>query len=174
MAAKMTITCLLMFAITLSMTEFAMCHLLKSSVTCLDCPTSSDLAGIKILVKCNKVKNLVMATTNEHGVFETQLPSSNCQAKILGGPKQLYVSRNTMITNIMKVHDTASYTTSQPLSFYTSCPLSQNQDGKCGARNDAVGKNIGSSKTIDVPLPKEWGLAPSSYYVPFVPIIGIP
>lgn len=108
-----------------------------------------------------------MVTTNDHGAFETQLPSNNCQAKILGGPKQLYVSRKTMVTNIMKVDETDSYTTSQPLSFYTSCPLSQNHEGKCGTPNDA-------SKTVDLPLPREWGLAPSSYYIPFMPIIGIP
>ncbi|KAM0065401.1 hypothetical protein Hdeb2414_s0003g00114381 [Helianthus debilis subsp. tardiflorus] len=174
MATKMVITRLILCALALSMIEFSICHLLKSSVTCLDCQTSSHLAGIKILVKCNQVKNLVMATTNEHGVYETQLTSSNCQAKILGGPKQLYISRNSMVTSIKKVQETDSYTTSQPLSFYTSCPLSQNHDGKCGAHNDATGRNIGSSKTVDLPLPKEWGFAPSSYYVPFFPIIGIP
>ncbi|KAI7731704.1 hypothetical protein M8C21_025237 [Ambrosia artemisiifolia] len=174
MAAKMVITRLILCALSLSMIDFSMCYLLKSSVTCLDCPTGSDLAGIKILVKCNQVKNLAMATTNEHGVFETQLPSSNCQAKILGGPKQLYVPRNSMVTSIKMVQETGSYTTSQPLTFYTSCPLSQNNDGKCGAHNNVIGRNIGSSKTVDLPLPKEWGLAPSSYYVPFVPIIGIP
>ncbi|XP_076918069.1 uncharacterized protein LOC143578352 [Bidens hawaiensis] len=171
----MTMARLALFTLALSMSiEFSTCYLLKSVVTCLDCPTGSDLAGIKIAIKCNQVKNLAMATTNSHGAFETQLPSSNCQAKILGGPKQLYVSRKTMVTSIMKVHDTDSYTTSQPLSFYTSCPLSQTHDGKCGTQNDAVGRNIGSSKTFDLPLPKEWGLAPSSYYVPFLPIIGIP
>ncbi|KAL9997239.1 hypothetical protein Hdeb2414_s0642g00928391 [Helianthus debilis subsp. tardiflorus] len=130
--------------------------------------------GIKILVKCNQVKNLALATTNGYGTFEAQLPSSNCEAKILGGPNQLYVSRKTMITSIMKVHETDSYTTSQPLSFYTTCPWSKNHDGKCGTENDTIGRNIGSSKTIDLPLPREWGLAPSSYYVPFIPIIGIP
>ncbi|KAI3743290.1 hypothetical protein L1987_60996 [Smallanthus sonchifolius] len=170
----MITTRLILCALALSMAEFSMCHLLKSSVICVDCSTSSDLAGIKILVKCNQVKNLAMVTTNEHGVFETQLPSSNCQAKILGGPKQLYISRNAMVTSIMKVHETDSYTTSQPLNFYTSCPLSQNHDGKCGAHNDAIGRKVGSSKTVDLPLPKEWGLAPSSYYVLFFPIIGIP
>ncbi|KAI3511912.1 hypothetical protein L1887_19073 [Cichorium endivia] len=165
---------MLLFVLAISMVEFSTCHLLKSSVTCIDCVAGSDLAGIKILVKCNQVKNLAMATTNEHGAFETQLPSSDCLVKILGGPKQLYISRKTMVTSIMKVDETDSYTTSQPLSFYTSCPLSQNHGGKCGAQNDAVGGNIGSSKTVDLPLPKEWGLAPSSYYVPFIPIIGIP
>nr|XP_043610610.1 uncharacterized protein LOC122582304 [Erigeron canadensis] len=174
MATRMTIAPLVIFALALSMVEYSSCHLLKSSVTCLDCPTDYDLAGIKILVKCKQVKNLAMATTNEHGAFETKLPSSNCQAKILGGPKQLYVSKKTMITNIKIVQERDSYTTSQPLTFYTSCPLSQNKDGKCGARNDAVGESFGSSKTIDLPFPREWGLAPSSYYVPMLPIIGIP
>ncbi|KAL8263070.1 hypothetical protein R6Q59_024419 [Mikania micrantha] len=156
------------------MVELSMCHLLKGSVTCLDCPIGSNLSGIKILVKCKQVKNLAMATTNDHGAFETQLTSPNCQAKILGGPKQLYVSTKTMATNIMKVHETDSYTTSQPLTFYISCPLIENPDGKCGVRNDAIGRIIWSSKTLDLPMPKEWGLAPSSYYVPFIPIIGIP
>ncbi|KAK9058661.1 hypothetical protein SSX86_023503 [Deinandra increscens subsp. villosa] len=166
---------LTLFALTLSMMiEFSTCHLLKGSVTCLDCPSGSDLSGINILIKCTQVKNLAMATTNVHGTFETQLPSNHCQAKILGGPKQLYISRKTMVTSLMTaVHETDS-TTSRPLSFYTSCPMSQNHDGKCGARKDAIKRNIGSSKTMDLPLPKEWGLAPSSYYVPFIPIIGIP
>ncbi|CAH1441741.1 unnamed protein product [Lactuca virosa] len=166
MAVKMQAQ-MLLFALALSMVEFSICHLLKDSVSCLDCLDGSNLAGIKILVKCNQMENVVMVTTNEHGAFETQLPSNNCQAKILGGPKQLYVSRKTMVTNIMKVDETDSYTTSQPLSFYTSCPLSQNHEGKCGTQNDA-------SKTVDLPLPREWGLAPSSYYIPFMPIIGIP
>lgn len=131
-------------------------------------------SGIAILVKCDQVKNLVMATTNEHGLFETQLPSSNCKAKIFGGPKQLYVSRKNMVTSIKIVHETDSYTTSQPLSFYTSCPLSQNKNGKCGAGDDAVERNVGSSKTVDLPLPREWGFAPTSYYFPGMPIIGIP
>ncbi|CAI9268358.1 unnamed protein product [Lactuca saligna] len=166
MAMKMQAQ-MLLFALALSMVEFSICHLLKDSVRCLDCLDDSNLAGIKILVKCNQMDNVVMVTTNDHGAFETQLPSNNCQAKILGGPKQLYVSRKTMVTNIMKVDETDSYTTSQPLSFYTSCPLSQNHEGKCGTQNDA-------SKTVDLPLPREWGLAPSSYYIPFMPIIGIP
>ncbi|KVI00073.1 uncharacterized protein LOC112519529 [Cynara cardunculus var. scolymus] len=173
MAATM-LARMLLFVLALSIVEFSTSHVLKSSVNCLDCLAGSDLAGIKILVKCKQVKNLAMATTNEHGAFETQLPSSNCEAKIMGGPKQLYISRNTMVTSITDVRETDSYTTSRPLSFYTSCPLSQTNDGKCGATNDSTGRNVRSSKTVDLPLPREWGLAPSSYYVPFVPIIGIP
>ncbi|MFS7908088.1 hypothetical protein Hanom_Chr01g00079071 [Helianthus anomalus] len=43
---KMIIARVTLFALALSMMfNFSTCHLLKSSVTCLDCPTGSDLAG---------------------------------------------------------------------------------------------------------------------------------
>lgn len=133
-------------------------------------------------MKCSQVKKLAMATTGEDGTFQTELPSdtqattqtspSSCLAKILGGPSQLYVSKKNMVSEIAKVpaSESNSYTVSTPLMFYTSCPLAKNDHPKCRARNAGVS----SSKTIDLPLPPEWGLAPSSYYIPFIPIIGIP
>lgn len=114
-----------------------------------------------------------MATTEEDGSFETKLPftpTNKCYAKILGGPNQLFVSRKETDPTIVKSQedDNNSYTISKPLKFYTKCPLSnKNDNGKCH-------DEFGSSKTIDLPLPKEWGLAPTSYYIPFMPIIGIP
>ncbi|KAG5566533.1 hypothetical protein RHGRI_002178 [Rhododendron griersonianum] len=139
----------------------------------------ASFVDIKVLVKCSQVKKLAVATTTEDGAFETELPSDtaaapsplNCQTKILGGPTQLYASRKNMVSETAKAHDSAdSYTISTPLSFYTSCPVSGREDAKCGAHN----AGLGSSKTVNVPLPREWGLAPSSFYVPFMPIIGIP
>lgn len=129
---------------------------------------------------------MVVATTTEDGAFKTELPSDtpaststppppsslNCHTKILGGPVQLYASAKHMVSKTVKAaNDSAdSYTISTPLNFYTSCPVSNKEDAKCRARN----AQIGSSKTVNVPLPREWGLAPSSFYVPFMPIIGIP
>ncbi|XP_058216805.1 uncharacterized protein LOC131327657 [Rhododendron vialii] len=175
------VTALLLLALVFARVEFSACHVLKGSVTCLDCNSLSDLSDIKVLVKCSQVKKLAVATTTEDGAFETELPSDtatatspplNCQTKILGGPTQLYASRKNMVSETAKAHDSAdSYTISAPLSFYTSCPVSgQKEDAKCGAHN----ADLGSSKTVDLPLPREWGLAPSSFYVPFMPIIGIP
>jgi hypothetical protein len=136
-------------------------------------------AGIKVLVKCDGVKKLAMADTEYDGSFEVELPSGasktsplNCHAKLLGGPTQLYATRKNMITKIIKSSDdekTNSYTISTPLSFSTSCPTAD--DAKCRAMMN----KFGSSKNVDLPLPREWGLAPSSYYIPFIPIIiGIP
>lgn len=110
-----------------------------------------------------------MTTTEEDGSFETNLPftpTNKCHAKIFGGPKQLFVSRKDINPTVVNSQEDAnSYTISNPLKFYTRCPLSNN--GKCH-------DEFGSSKTIDLPIPKEWGLAPTSYYVPIMPIIGIP
>ncbi|MCD7466536.1 hypothetical protein HAX54_003347 [Datura stramonium] len=157
----------LFFTSALAALQFSSCYVLKGSVTCLGCNQRIDLSGIKVSMKCSKMKTSTMATTEEDGSFETSLPfditpTNKCYAKILGGPNQLFVSRKETDPTIVKADN--SYTISKPLKFYTKCPLSNN--GKC--------QEFGSSKTIDLPVPKEWGLAPTSYYVPFIPIIGIP
>lgn len=125
-------------------------------------------------MKCEKVKKLATATTEENGSFKVQLPSgisnTNCLAKLLGGPNQLYSKKKNLVSKVVKVgHQPNTYTLSTPLAFSTSCPSASIDAKSCGAQ-----KGIGSSKTVDLPLPPEWGLAPSSYYVPFFPIIGIP
>lgn len=128
-------------------------------------------------MKCDGVKKLAMADTEHDGSFEVELPSGtskssplNCQAKLLGGPVQLYASRKNVISKIIKAdQEPNSYTISTPLSFSTSCPAADH--AKCKA---AMNKQFGSSKNVDLPLPPEWGLAPSSYYIPYFPIIGIP
>ena len=133
-------------------------------------------SGIKVVVKCAHVKKLATATAEENGSFKVKFPTDasktptplNCLAKLLGGPNQLYAWKKNMVSKVVKAHELNSYTISTPLAFYTSCPLAS-KDAKCRATNE-----ISSSKTVDLPLPPEWGLAPSSYYVPFFPIIGIP
>lgn len=122
-------------------------------------------------MKCEGVKKLAVANTEDDGSFKVDIPSDhtkasvNCLAKLLGGSVRLYVSRKNQVSRIIKGNEQNSYTISTPLTFMTSCPKNTN----CKAA-----KPVGSSKTVDLPLPPEWGLAPSSYYVPFVPIIGIP
>lgn len=108
-------------------------------------------------MKCDKVVKLVEATTEHDGSFMVKLPtdSGKCLAQLVGGPEQLYASRKNMFSQIVKAKQPNMFTISTPLSFSTK-------------------SNLGSSKTVDLPLPREWGLAPSSYYVPFFPIIGIP
>ncbi|KAL6205284.1 hypothetical protein ACLB2K_022546 [Fragaria x ananassa] len=167
----------LLFALFLAKFELSYGQVLKAKVTCLDCHKNYDFSGIKVLVKCDQVKKLATATTEADGSFEVKLPSDDskspaslhCLAKILGGTKQLYVSRKVVASKILKTHDFNSYTISTPLSFFTSCPLSIEDQAACKAKNE-----VGSSKTFNLPLPPEWGLAPSSFYVPFFPIIGIP
>lgn len=125
------------------------------------------VSDVKVSVKCDGVKQLGLAATENDGSFKVDLPSDkrNCLAKLLGGPVQLYASGKDQISEIMKGKEPNSYTISTPLSFRTSCPQRTTCKGGIG---------VGSSKTVDLPLPPEWGLAPSSYYVPFFPIIGIP
>lgn len=128
-------------------------------------------------MKCEKVKKVAVATTEASGAFDVELPSDtkknpaplNCLAKLLGGPLQPYVSKKNMVSKVVKGKDTTSFRISTPLAFSVSCPATLMEDGKCNAAT-----TFGSSKTVDLPLPKEWGLAPSSYYIPFFPIIGIP
>lgn len=144
-------------------------------INCMIC----HLSDFKVLVKCEHVKKLAVATTKGSGSFEVELPSDNtksgpthlnCHAKLLGAPVKLYVSKKNMVSKIVKDKKSNSYKVSTPLAFSISCPSSLMKDGKCGATNNV----IGSSKTVDLPIPREWGLAPSSYYVPLFPIIGIP
>ncbi|THG13983.1 uncharacterized protein LOC114273481 [Camellia sinensis] len=169
---KVIITALLFALLVLARVEFSTCHVLKGSVTCLDCHNHHDLSDIKVLVKCSQVRKLAVATTSADGTFETELPSDatppssfNCLANILGGPKQLYTSKKNIVSRTLKLSNSDdSYTISKPLKFFTSNPSSS-------SKNAAA---IGESKTVDIPLPPAWGLAPSSYYIPFVPIIGIP
>lgn len=132
-------------------------------------------SGIMISVKCEGVKNLAMAITEEKGFFKVDLPrdhtkppSVNCVVKLLGGPNHLYATKKNKVSEIVKGKEKNTYTISTPLSFLTSCP----QNTECKATKN----QFGSSKTLDFPLPPEWGLAPSSYYLPFpfYPIIGIP
>ncbi|MED6207685.1 hypothetical protein PIB30_038074 [Stylosanthes scabra] len=139
-------------------------QILEGKVSCLDCTHHYHFSDIRVSVKCQGVNKLAMATTEDDGSFKVALPSSsvnnnNCIAKILGGPVQLYASRKNQVSEIVKGKDQNICTISAPLSFMTSRPNK---------------KQLGSSKTVDLPLPPEWGLAPSSYYVPFIPIIGIP
>ncbi|KAL1361396.1 hypothetical protein HN51_009787 [Arachis hypogaea] len=164
MAYAQVITVLL-FALALARIDPSACQqIVKGKVSCLDCTHRYHLSDIKVSVKCEGVNKPAMASTEDDGSFKVALPSSsvNCIAKILGGPVQLYASRKNQVSKIVKGKDHNSYTISSPLSFMISRPKKANKN------------QVGSSKTVDLPLPPEWGLAPSSYYVPFIPIIGIP
>ncbi|XP_027343702.1 uncharacterized protein LOC113856182 [Abrus precatorius] len=171
MAFTQAITTLL-FALALARIGPSACQNLEGKVSCADCSQNYDFSGIKVSVKCEGVKKLVMATTEDKGFFKVDLPSEHtktpsekCHVKLLGGPNHLYASRENQVSQIVQEKEKNSYTISTPLSFFTSCPQSK----ECNAAN-----KFASSKTIDLPLPPEWGLAPSSYYLPFIPIIGIP
>ncbi|RAL45991.1 unnamed protein product [Cuscuta campestris] len=159
-------------------------HVVRGTVSCIDCHDNAaghqyHLSGIMVSVKCGGGKQGTVATTKEDGSFETttshnsQPPESGgCHAKILGGAHQLYVPKETSSEAAKTTaeppagHGGLSYTIVEPLRFYTRCP-----NKKCEA---AAGSEFGSSKPIDLPDPSEWGLAPTNYYLPFIPIIGIP
>ncbi|KAM7274342.1 hypothetical protein ACFE04_029006 [Oxalis oulophora] len=162
------------FMLVVSKIDLSSCQVpvLNGKVSCFDCATHNDLSGIMVQVKCNGVKNLATTMTKDTlGSFQVELPSfpttsTACQAKLLGGATQLYAPKQNMISEIVKARD-SSLTISTPLVVYTSCPKSLNHKANCGT-------GIEGSKTINLPLPREWGLAPTSFYIPFFPIIGIP
>ncbi|XP_019173650.1 PREDICTED: uncharacterized protein LOC109169249 [Ipomoea nil] len=180
---------LLSVALALASFDLSASHVFKGSVTCLDCTHTHNhpphLSGVKVSVKCGGEKNMAMATTEEDGSFETTvvLPSSkspssvvSCSAKILGATRQLYIPMKACESKVVvraaagESDHSRHYimTTSEPLRFYTKCP-----NAKCVGGGG--GGSIGGSKTVDLPLPREWGLPPTSYYyLPFIPIIGIP
>ncbi|XP_077235705.1 uncharacterized protein LOC143877507 [Tasmannia lanceolata] len=145
---------------------------IKSSKT-IDLPLPPEW-GVRVAVKCSQEKRLAFALTDKEGSFQTKLPlsssspSPNCSAMLLGGPQKLCSSKKTLVSNIVKAHDSHSYTISTPLTFFSTCSSS------ITSKSGSAEPGIKSSKTIDLPLPPEWGLAPSSYYIPFIPIIGIP
>ncbi|KAF7805721.1 uncharacterized protein G2W53_037882 [Senna tora] len=169
MAFAQFVTLLLVFALAETRLEVASAsQILKAKVSCFDCTTHNyDLSEMKVSVKCENVKKLAVASTEEDGSFKVELPTKSdipkCVAQVIGGAKQVYGSRKHKVSLIVKAKEGNTYTTSTPLGFLTSCPKHTNCIDQ-----------FGSSKTIDFPLPPQWGLAPSSYYIPFFPIIGIP
>ncbi|XWS52832.1 hypothetical protein CRYUN_Cryun11dG0106000 [Craigia yunnanensis] len=160
MALRSMITALF-FLLGLAWVQLSTCQVLDGKLGCNMCVNHYNFSGIKVAVNCAQVE----LPTDTSKTTPTPL---NCLAKLLGGPNQLYAWKKSLVSKVVKAYELNSYTISTPLAFSTSCPLAS-KDAKCGSP-----KQIGSSKTIDLPLPPEWGLAPSSYYIPFFPIIGIP
>lgn len=122
-------------------------------------------SGIMISVSCSHTKTRFTVSTDKKGDFMSKLPSrrivSNCQAELQGSFKQLYASKKNIKSKIVKLTgEYNKYGLSSKLIFLKSCPRTLG--------------SYGSSKTVDLPVPPEWGLAPTSYYLPFFPIIGIP
>ncbi|KAK1299906.1 hypothetical protein QJS10_CPB13g01534 [Acorus calamus] len=123
---------------------------------------------------CAKEKRLTMATTNQGGSFKAELPptttatassSPDCLAVLLGGPERLCGPKKGLVSKVVKAPLPDTYTVSAPLSIFSACPS--------GAEK-AAQPVFGNSKTFDLPLPPEWGLPPTSFFIPFFPIIGIP
>ncbi|XP_057731255.1 uncharacterized protein LOC130946509 [Arachis stenosperma] len=164
----------LVFVLVLTKVDPSACQLVKGKVSCNDCTHQNyDFSGIKVSVKCEGVKRVAMATTQDNGTFKVDLPfhqhnnnfMKKCQAKIIGGPNHIYARKKNQVSEIVMKGKEVKL--SSPLSFFKECP--QQHIEYCNA--------FASSKTFDFdfPFPPEWGLAPSSYYFPyFFPIIGIP
>ncbi|KAI9107638.1 hypothetical protein K1719_021301 [Acacia pycnantha] len=172
MAFHRSLITLLLFALA----QASASQVLNAKVSCFDCTFPNQyLSEIKVSVKCENVRKVTVATTEEDGSFKVNLPirdpknhtpsNINCVAKLLGGPNQLYASEKDKVSLIVKGTEPNTYTISKPLGFLTSCP----KITVCEAA-----KEFGASETFNIPLPPEWGLAPSSYFIPFFPIIGIP
>ncbi|WVY99443.1 hypothetical protein V8G54_025513 [Vigna mungo] len=172
MAFAKVITALLL-ALTMLRIRPSACQTVEAKVSCTDCTHNYDFSGIMVSVKCEGVKKLATAATEEKGFFKVDLPrdhgkasSVKCLVKLLGGPNQVYATKKNQVSEIVKGKEKNTYTISTPLSFLRSCP--KNRECK------VADNHFSSSKTLDLPLPPEWGLAPTSYYLPFLPIIGIP
>ncbi|KAF3552981.1 hypothetical protein F2Q69_00012376 [Brassica cretica] len=136
--------------------------LVEGKVSCYDCPSDYDYSGIMISVSCSHSKTRFTVSTDKKGEFMSELPSrvkSDCEAELQGSFKQLYASKKNIMSKIVKLEG-HKYGLSSKLIFLKSCPRSL--------------RSFSSSKTVDLPVPPEWGLAPTSYYLPFFPIIGIP
>ncbi|KAE8652846.1 uncharacterized protein LOC116402231 [Cucumis sativus] len=166
-----------MFIVLIASTQRAQCNTLKAKISCLDCQSNYDFSGNLIMVKCERAKNLTIAITKADGSFETSLPSNmaseaapsspKCIAKLLGGSHQLFASRKEMVSTIIKETNSKFFTIATALKFSTCKEISRN----CKAIKK---ESVEDSKTFDFPLPPEWGFPPTSYYIPVLPIIGIP
>jgi len=129
-------------------------------------------SGIMVAVKCEGVKKVAAATTEEKGFFKVDLPrdhekalSEKCLARLLGGPNQLYATEKNQVSEIVKEKEKNTYTISTPLSFLRSCP----KNTECKVTD----KQFSSSK-LDLPLPPGWGLPPNSFHLPFFPLFDSP
>ncbi|KAF5179048.1 Pollen ole e 1 allergen and extensin family protein [Thalictrum thalictroides] len=153
------------------------CHVVKGSVSCLDCANHDDLSEVNVLVKCYKVNQFATTTTDKDGSFEVELtadPSSaNCEAQLLGAPVQLCSYKKTLVSKIVKSPDLKSYTISTPLAFFfTTCP-SKTKLASSPSPSEASTPTESPNTIVDLPIPVEWGLPPTRYYIPIIPI-GIP
>lgn len=139
-----------------------------------------DTTGIVVMAKCKAVEKVVTATTAKDGGFEAELPSDDeCEARLAGGRNQLYVARkDDMVAEIVKTGSSSDsddvFDISTPLAFCSGCRCRSFDSEETEKYCKAAARKFGSTKTVNLPLPPEWGLAPSSYYFPFFPIIGIP
>ncbi|XP_042510553.1 uncharacterized protein LOC122085979 [Macadamia integrifolia] len=186
MALSCAVTALLFSLVLFHVDASSGRALLHGSVSCLDCKEKShQLHGIRVLVGCDGVKKMAMAVTDDNGHFRTELPrdsssksSTKCLAKLLGGPKQLCSSRKTLVYNVVEAdHGKNSFTIAKPLAFFTSCSTNtkaKTQSTPLDEMTKTFTTDFGPFKTINIPLPSEWGLAPTSDYIPIMPIIGIP
>ncbi|AEC07988.1 hypothetical protein AtNW77_Chr2g0246841 [Arabidopsis thaliana] len=162
MALRSHFLAVFLFSATLSSCLVVSASLVEGKVSCFDCPNDYDYSGITVGVSCSHTNTRFTVTTDKKGDFISELPSkieSNCEAELQGSVKQLYASKNNVKSKIVKLGGD-KYGLSSKLFFLKSCPRSFG--------------SFSSSKTVDLPVPPEWGLAPTSYYVPFLPIIGIP
>ncbi|CAH2060941.1 unnamed protein product [Thlaspi arvense] len=162
MALRLSFLTLFLFAAALSSCLMVSASLVEGKVSCFDCPNDYDYSGIMVSVSCSHTETRFTASTDKKGEFMSELPSrdtSNCEAELQGSFKQLYAATKAIKSKIVKLEGD-KYGLSSKLIFLRSSPRSLG--------------SFGSSKTVDLPVPREWGLAPTSYYFPFFPIIGIP
>ncbi|KAI3461279.1 hypothetical protein Pfo_017942 [Paulownia fortunei] len=119
--------------------------------------TGQVLKGSVKCLDCNKE----MAPLRQLPMDNPKSPNSfNCMTQIMGGLTSSTLQPRILWSKLLKPMNEANFTISKSCHF----------KWKCVAKD----MGFGSSKTVDLPRPREWGLAPTSYYMPFIPIIGIP
>ncbi|ERN07100.1 uncharacterized protein LOC18435316 [Amborella trichopoda] len=178
----------LVFLLSFSSSHLASAHVVEDQISCLDC-TKHQAHGVGLVIKCDSEKP-ILAVTDRTGSFKAEITTSKtsapledtCYASLLGPRNKLCSFKNNQASKFVKsakYHKDPSssyYALFTPLSFSSSdCVSMANRKIKPDFKvEDTKQDGSKSSKTIDLPVPREWGLAPTSYYFyPIIPI-GIP
>ncbi|CAN6439185.1 unnamed protein product [Victoria cruziana] len=144
------------------------------SVSCPHCTSGDQLQGLGVVVGCGRDGQVGGALTNDSGWFKVNMrrpgllqSAAPCYAMLVSGPR-----RRCRFKDGHSMARVVDGRLTSPLTFSPASCVGEPSQGLGPA--SIRGAELGDSKTIDLPLPREWGLPPTSYYTfPVIPI-GIP
>lgn len=130
--------------------------------------------GLGVVVRCGRDGQVGGALTNDSGWFKVNMrrpgllqSAAPCYAMLVSGPR-----RRCRFKDGHSMARVVDGRLTSPLTFSPASCVGEPSQGLGPA--SIRGAELGDSKTIDLPLPREWGLPPTSYYTfPVIPI-GIP